>query len=97
MKYVIFDTEREALEMQDSISKKMGFPRVGRNARTLREAPTKQKTERWAISRQRADGKWGFPSPPIELKERVTVEEYKDEWFPDVDIPEQNNEPTSQR
>lgn len=51
MKYLVFNTEQEAIKAELAISKSMNYP----NQET--------KTERWAVPFQLADGRWVFQSP----------------------------------
>lgn len=96
MKYYVFDTKEIALAAEAFICSVGECPIVGFNKKTGQPAPTKQKTERWAIPRQRfTDGKWTFPalpeskygSYPQELIDYFwetypgTIEEYDSTWF----------------
>jgi hypothetical protein len=101
--YHVFETEQEAIDAELDIRTLGHLPRVGVNAKTKQPAPDKQKTERWAVPQQRADGKWCFPCVPTQswtgvvTYEQVqewyanhpnTIEEYDRSWFPtDEDEP----------
>ena len=61
MKYLVFQTEQEALEAEAAISLAMGFAKPGINAASG-EVNTEAITERWAIPQQIQDGRWVFPS-----------------------------------
>jgi hypothetical protein len=74
MKYLVFDTEQEALDAEASISRAMGYAKPGVNAATGEPVPDVL-TLRWAIPRQIADGRWVFPSPDDEGVEA------SDDWF----------------
>jgi hypothetical protein len=63
MKYLVFDTEAEAIAAEAQIAQAIGCAIVGVNAATGLPVPTAQRTERWAIPQQIADGRWVFPSP----------------------------------
>lgn len=79
MKYLVFQTEQEALEAEAAISSAMGFAKPGINAATG-EVNTEAITERWAIPQQVQDGRWVFPSPDN------TGIEAQDNWWPQNDI-----------
>jgi hypothetical protein len=51
MKYLVFNTEQEAIKAELAISKSMNYP------------SQETKTERWAVPFQLADGRWVFVSP----------------------------------
>ena len=61
MKYLVFETEQEAIEAEAVISSAMGFAKSGVNAATG-EVNIEAITERWAIPQQIKDGRWVFPS-----------------------------------
>ena len=96
MLYYVFDDEQTALGAENYISTIGGAPITGVNALTGELMPGACKTERWAIPRERADGKWVFlyvgdervgQYPPdvadyFETNFPNTKEEYQDEWFP---------------
>jgi hypothetical protein len=63
MKYLVFQTESEAIAAEQQIAVSLGCAIVGRNALTGELEPHKQKTERWAIPVQISDGRWVFQSP----------------------------------
>jgi hypothetical protein len=65
MKYLVFDTEAEALAAEAQISARMGYSKPGVNAATGEVRPDVV-TVRWAIPQQIADGRWVFPSPDDE-------------------------------
>lgn len=78
MKYLVFDTEAEAVAAEAQISAGMGFASPGLNAatgETVPEAPT----VRWAVPQQIADGRWVFQSPDDEGVEA------KADWWPGAD------------
>jgi hypothetical protein len=75
VKHRIFDTEQEALDAEAQVALDIGCVKVGVNAKTGEPAPDKQATERWAIPRQIADGRWVFASPNDEGVEA------EDDWF----------------
>lgn len=74
MKYLVFNTEQEALDAEALISAQLGFSKAGINALTGEVEPNIL-TTRWAEPQQTLDGKWVFPSPNDE------GEEYQEEWF----------------
>ena len=78
MKYLVFDTEAEALAVEAQISAGMGFSSPGRNAATGEIVP-EALTARWAVPQQIADGRWVFESPDDEGVEAEA------DWWPDVD------------
>lgn len=63
MKYLVFDTEAEAVQAESQISADKGYPYYGENALTHEVIDGVGKTERWAIPKQVANGKWVFQSP----------------------------------
>lgn len=95
MEYYIFNTEQEAINAENFISNIAGFPIVCNNAKTGLPEPNKQKVERWAVPRQRLDGKWCFQRVPADEINKVpqqvidqfqtdhphTIEEYSENWF----------------
>jgi len=66
MKYLVFNTEQEAIDAEAQICMDKGYPKVGVNAKTGLAEPDKQLTTRWAIPKQIADGRWVFESPSEE-------------------------------
>lgn len=62
MKYLVFETEQEAIDAEALISQSMGYSKPGVNAKTGEVVPDAL-TTRWAIPQQIADGRWVFPSP----------------------------------
>jgi hypothetical protein len=95
IEFYVFDNERLAKAAEAWISLQGGLPRAGKNAKTKHNAPNKCKTERWAIPRQRLDGKWVFPRVPAAERAKFpaskkqdydinfphVVEIYQDSWF----------------
>jgi hypothetical protein len=95
MEYYVFKTKKIAKAAEAWISRVGNLPRIGKNAKTGQDAPNKSKTERWAIPRQRLDGKWVFPRVPLEKRQKFpqnkkkdfdirfphVVEQYKPLWF----------------
>ncbi len=98
MDHHVFDTKEAAEAAEAEISELGGLDEeVIINARTGKQK--KVMTSRWAVVRQRADGKWVFPCVPMGLciekgftPERVaqwytdhpnTVEPYDASWFPE--------------
>lgn len=79
MKYLIFDTEQEALAAEAKLAAAMGLAKVGVNAKTGQPEPEKQVTERWAIPQQIQDGRWVFVSPDDEGVEAGA------DWWPQED------------
>lgn len=75
MKYLVFETEQEAIEAEKQISLSMGFAKPGINAASGQLDNTAI-TERWAIPQQVQDGRWVFPSPDN------TGIEAQDNWWP---------------
>lgn len=63
MKYLVFDTEQEALEAEAQISRSLGYPKVSVSAATELPAEQAEPTQRWAIPAQISDGRWVFISP----------------------------------
>ena len=62
MKYLVFETEQEAIEAEAAISLAMGYSKPGISAATGQLDNTAI-TERWAIPQQIKDGRWVIPSP----------------------------------
>jgi len=95
MEYYVFNTEQEAIEAEAYISAVGNYPRTGNNAKTGTPEPDKQKAERWAIPKQRQDGKWIFQRIPEAIRAQYpqavkdafnatyphVVEELTAEWF----------------
>lgn len=77
MKYLVFDTEAEALAVESLLSAGMGFAKPGVNAATHEVVP-EALTVRWAVPQQIADGRWVFQSPD---DEGVEAEE---SWWPEI-------------
>ena len=73
MKYLIFNTEEEAIIAESQISLVKGYPKAGTNAKTglLDESIM---TTRWDVPRQIADGRWIITSPDD------NGEDYDDSW-----------------
>lgn len=80
MKYRVFNTEQEAIDVEAQVSLSIGCVKVGVNAKTGLPAPDAQATERWAIPQQITDGRWVIPSPDDE------GEEAGEDWFPTSEI-----------
>jgi len=76
MKYLVFNTEQEALGAEAQISHRLGCPIIGVNAKTGAPAPDRQVITGWAIPQQIQDGRWVFPSPDDNGVEP------SDDWFP---------------
>lgn len=95
MEYLVFDTEATAIAAEAMICQLGGTPIVGVNAATGLPDPAAQQTERWAIPRQRLDGKWVFPRVPAHRRTHITpvqeaafdaafantIENFSPEWF----------------
>ena len=95
IEYYVFDKEQTAIAAEKWISNAGGLPRIGKNAKTKKDAPNKCKTERWAIPQQRLDGKWVFERVPLVEREKFpksaknefdvkhphVIEVYSDTWF----------------
>ena len=95
--YYVFDDEQTAKDAENYISSIGGVPITGVNAATGELMPNAAKTERWAIPKERLDGKWVFPYvgdervnqyPPdvanyFETSFPNTKEEYDENWFPE--------------
>ena len=62
MKYLVFETEQEAIEAESAISESMGFSKPGVNAANG-EIDLNALTVRWAEPQQIKDGRWVIPSP----------------------------------
>jgi hypothetical protein len=75
--YIVIDTEADAIKAEREITLAKGFddPRTD--------------TMRWALPRQRAEGKWCFPAPEPALVAKIAqphaIEPYDPAWFPVVD------------
>jgi len=65
MKYLIFDTEQEAIAKENEISLGFGYAKPGINAATGAIMPDVL-TVRWDIPRQISDGRWIITSPSDE-------------------------------
>jgi len=74
MKYLVFNTEQEALAKENKISKNMGYAKTGTNALTGAIVPDVL-TVRWDIPKQISDGRWVIASPNNEGIEN------EDDWF----------------
>ena len=62
MKYLVFETEQEAIQAESAISEFMGFSKLGINAATgLIDHDVL--TVKWAEPQQIKDGRWVIPSP----------------------------------
>ena len=99
MLYYVFDTEQLAVDAENYIDNVGGVPIIGVNAATGQSEPNAAKTERWAIPKQRLDGKWVFPYVGDELVAQYpedvvnyfrdnfphVKEEYDESWFPQYD------------
>ena len=97
MLYYVFNNEETAINAEKYISTIGGVPLTGINALTGKPEPHAVKTLRWAIPKERLDGKWVFPYvgddrvamyPPdiansFETNFPNTKEEYDEAWFPD--------------
>lgn len=77
MKYLVFDTEAEAVAAEAQISTAMGYEKPGINAATGEVVP-EAITLRWAVPQQIADGRWVFQSPDDE-----GVED-EESWWPEI-------------
>lgn len=77
MKYLVFDTEQEAIAAEAQIAANMGYPKSGVIASTGIVSETTQGTERWADVQQISDGRWVVLSP-----DDTGVEAGQD-WFGD--------------
>jgi len=61
MKFLLFDTQNEALEAEKVIAAALGYPKFGINAAS--GEPATFETVRYAVPMQFTTGKWGFKSP----------------------------------
>lgn len=97
--FYVFDSEQLATDAELYIRQVGKMPIVGINAATGEPQPTKAKTERWAMPRQRMDGKWVFEkvpdsilaTVPDEVKEYYNttfshkIETATDDWWPTIE------------
>jgi hypothetical protein len=74
MKYLVFNTEQEALAKENEISENMGYAKAGTNALTG-DIVLDVLTLRWDTPRQISDGRWVIVSPNDEGIEN------EDDWF----------------
>jgi|688.fasta_scaffold83900_7 hypothetical protein len=74
MKYLVFNTESEALQAEAAISVSMGYAKAGINAATGEIEPNIL-TVKWADVQQIQDGRWVFVSPDDQ------GEEAQSDWF----------------
>lgn len=74
MKYLVFNTEEEALIAEKQISEDLGYSKPGVNAATGEIEPTVL-TTRWDIPRKIKDGRWIITSPTDEGVD------YDENWF----------------
>lgn len=87
MRALVFDSEGEARVAEDSISVRArelfsarGYQIdeqgcvIGKNAATGEDMPDQQRTERWAVPQQRADGKWIVPHPEQHTSADVVID-----------------------
>ena len=95
IEYYVFDTEATAIAAEAMICQLGQTPIVGVNAATGLPEPNNQKTERWAIPRERLDGKWCFERVPQSVRDGIpqaqqdafdaafpnTIEVYSPTWF----------------
>jgi hypothetical protein len=81
MKYRVYDTEQEALDVEHTISMEMGYSKPGTNAATG-EIVSDVLTTRWAVPQQIVDGRWVFLSPNDE------GEESDPSWWPTASLAE---------
>ena len=79
MKFLIFDTEQQALEKEKQIMLEEGVPKYAINALTG-ETDVTVITDRWDIPRQRIDGKW------VLLSNNDEGEVYNQDWFYQSDL-----------
>ena len=98
MEYYVFDTEQLALDAEAAINTIGGAPITGNRSSDGLPQPDKQKTERWAIPKERLDGKWVFPRVIESIRETYseevtsgfdsnfphTIEIYNSDWFPNA-------------
>jgi hypothetical protein len=89
-KYYVFDSEQKAKDAEACICESSNMPITGTNSQTKELEPNKTKTERWAIPRERLDGKWTFPivdhakccaPKEFDINHPNTQEEYLASWF----------------
>ena len=94
--HYVFEDKETADGADAYISQVGGAPVVGKNAKTGRPEPEKAKTLRWAIPRERLDGKWVFPVVPESLSSQYpdhiknyfnenfphSIEIFQSDWFP---------------
>ena len=62
MKYLVYETEQDAIDAEAIIAVAIGCNIIGVNAKTGLPEPDKQQTTRWAIPQQITDGRWVIPS-----------------------------------
>lgn len=79
-KYLVFETEAEAITAEADISQAMGLAKPGVNAATGEIVPDAL-TIRWAVPMQIADGRWVIPS------QTYAGEEAAADWWPAPDMP----------
>lgn len=79
-KYLVFETEAEAILAEADISAAMGLSKPGVSAASGEVVPGVY-TTRWAVPMQIADGRWVIPSPTN------SGEEMGDDWFVISDEP----------
>ena len=97
MEYMIFDTEQIALNAESAIETIGQLPIVGIRISDGEPQPTKQKTEKWGIPRQRLDNKWVLARLPLYFRVACAehealfdanyphiIEEFSDDWFSEV-------------
>jgi hypothetical protein len=73
-RFYVFDSESVATSAENYICAIAQTPIVGHNAKTGKLESNKAKTERWAVQRERNDGKWVFPIIPYEIAIQFPLE-----------------------
>ncbi len=81
MKYLVFDTQLEAIEAEAQISLSMGYPKLGTKAVDGSVSLDTQGTDKWADVLQIADGRWVIASPDD------TGVEAGPDWFIQEELP----------
>lgn len=78
MKYLVFNTEQEAIAAEQSISKSLGLPKHGINAKTGQVDLNSVIIQKWSDVILLNDGRFAIPSPDdsgIELNSSLLIKE----------------------
>jgi len=81
MKYLVFDTQLEAIAAEAQISLSMGYPKPGITAASGLVSLDTQGTDKWADVLQITDGRWVIASPDD------TGVEAGPDWFMQEELP----------